>query len=296
MLLPKWKAFWPALLGVLAGCNTGRSPLSPADFLRVGVNMEAEAQAVERTLCAEGFSLAQRRQGQTFVALLFSRGEQRALRVVTARGVPLSLDSHGTQGVLVHHPGLGLAADDLPLDLDGDGYEELVVLREGEHARPCLRVLRVEEDGAVREVRVEARRLSADACAEWAGDVDGDGRAELWVPIRFAALSILGSAPRLWVPLQPSAGAFAFSPPAGEMAGRMLERLAARIRLAVEQGDIPWLHRLAVERAALARVQQAPMLEQLEHYDAVMGQLEPPRRWWPAMQRARAFIRRGWRE
>ena len=142
------------------GC--GAPPHGPyygdENLLVVGVNPEGEANAVARQLEGRGYHEARRLRGRTFTALGFTPvvGDPQAgrVRVVTERGIALSLDSEAptalTAGRLVRL--LELPYRDSH-DVDHDGDDELFVREQPlPSGLACLRVYRVREGGLVEEI------------------------------------------------------------------------------------------------------------------------------------------------
>ena len=98
--------------------------------LVIGVDPDAEANAVVKQLEAHGYYEVRRLRGQAFTALGFAplKGDARdgRVRVVTARGIALALDS---QAPTLLTPGRFVALLDYPYrdtrDFDRDGREEI---------------------------------------------------------------------------------------------------------------------------------------------------------------------------
>jgi hypothetical protein len=149
-------------LSLLSAACGGAPPRGPffgdEKLLVVGVDPDAEADAVVRQLAEHGFHEVRRLTAPTFTALGFAPlkddPEAGRVRVVTANGLALALDSSSptllTQGRLIR-------LLDFPYrsthDINGDGDEELFVREEPlPRGEPCLRVYRVRRTGIVEEV------------------------------------------------------------------------------------------------------------------------------------------------
>ena len=145
------------LIALLLGC--GAAPHGPffgdEKLLVVGVDPEAEANAVVRQLEAHRYYEVRRLRGTTFTALGFApvEGDSEAgrVRVVTSHGIALALDS--SEPTLLT-AGRTLRLLDFPYadsrDVDHDGDPEVFVREEPLPAgEPCLRVYRVRVSGLV---------------------------------------------------------------------------------------------------------------------------------------------------
>lgn len=142
-------------LALLVACSSG--PASPffgdEKFLVLGVSPEEEANAVSKQLAVDGRTEHLRLRGPTFTALGFTEpdGQPAWVRAITPRGISLALDpvaSHplerGERYELIAPATPGL------FDADGDGFDELVVLKrsyDGDDA--CLLVYRIQSSGFV---------------------------------------------------------------------------------------------------------------------------------------------------
>jgi hypothetical protein len=151
---------WLAALGCCCAC--GPPPHGPffgdEKLLVVGVDPEAEANAVVRQLEQRGYYEVRRLRGSTFTALGFApvkhdTGAGR-VRVVTLRGISLALDS--SEPTLLTK-GRELRLLDFPYsdsrDVDRDGDPEIFVREEPlPTGEPCLRAYRVRATGVVEEL------------------------------------------------------------------------------------------------------------------------------------------------
>lgn len=131
-------------------------------------------------------------------------------RVWVALGAPTGF----TRGSATAHVGLGRGRDLTAADVDGDGHQDVVVLatgvaapsnwRESPSEYPGLVTLRGTGRGTLIRTRRQAVRAGDEAHQVVAGDVDGDGRAEVFAPQRrdqagpsrsFRAFGVTGSSP-----------------------------------------------------------------------------------------------------
>jgi hypothetical protein len=145
------------LLAAAACCGCASQPPSPffqdERYLVVGVDPDAETDALARQLEASGFRIVQRLRGRHFGALgaASADGTAAKVRVVTGRGIALALDPDERD---LARPAIRYALLPPPSsethDPDGDGFEEVFVhvLPEAGEA-PCIRVYRVLDSGFV---------------------------------------------------------------------------------------------------------------------------------------------------
>jgi len=146
------------LIGALLGACASQPP-SPfygdERFLVVGVDPDAEANAVVRQLEASGYKLERKLHGQHFSALgaVSAGGVPVKVRVVTARGIALALDAVAATPL---QPGVRYALLPPPSsethDADGDGFEEVFVQLLRDSEAPCIQVYRVRDSGFVDKV------------------------------------------------------------------------------------------------------------------------------------------------
>jgi hypothetical protein len=146
-----------ALLAAALGCGCAAQPRSPffgdERFLVLGVDPDAEADALARQLEDNGYRVEQRLRGQHFSALGAADAERVAtkVRVMTARGIALALDAAATDPL---RPGLRYALLPPPSpdthDADADGFEEVFVrITAPASGEPCIQVYRVRDSGFV---------------------------------------------------------------------------------------------------------------------------------------------------
>ena len=284
------------LLFVAMGCSAPPRSLRLEDFVRPGVDMEAEAEAVSSTLERAGWERTESRRSERFIALAFRRGEaERAVRVVTGRGVAVSLDSHEPNGVVLRHGAVGLAAAPNPVDVTRDGVPEIVVSRVGPDGSTCIAILSVDEAGSARAVAVESHMFAPGACPASLADVDDDGRLEVMVTLRWPHLAI-DEVPSIDIALGFADGAFSARELAVDYLGaeraRRQEALgAARGRHAVDAAS-----RLSVELAALAGLGGASWGAQVRVFDDGVSGLILSEDQAGRLDTIRDTIRRGWPE
>ena len=134
---------------LLLGCAKQEPPVQdPLDYLQVGVNPRQEANAIIDDLRRNGFQVGRRIDAQTYVAFDAKSGGEALVRVVTSRGVALSLETPDVRWP--ERLWVELAPDPRP-DFDGDGQRDVVVaLRERD--RTCLAWAEITRDGFVAEV------------------------------------------------------------------------------------------------------------------------------------------------
>jgi hypothetical protein len=141
-------------MAMALGCAS--SPASPffgdEELLVVGVDRDAEADAMVREYEAAGSKLTLRLRGEHFSALGFTRKDGLgAVRVLTGRGIALALDSKAgtalTQGARYALLGPPFTQTH---DADGDRFEEVFVqLYPDAPSEPCVLVYRVRDSGFV---------------------------------------------------------------------------------------------------------------------------------------------------
>jgi hypothetical protein len=132
----------------LAACAKPAPVQDPLDYLRVGVDPRAEADAITKDLTADGFEIGRRVEERGFVAFDAVRGPDSTVRVITNRGTALSIlvpDARWPERLWVE-----LAPDPRP-DFNRDGQRDVVVVIR-ERDRTCLAWAEVDERGFVSEV------------------------------------------------------------------------------------------------------------------------------------------------
>ncbi len=275
----------------LLGCASAPEPVRLRDWMRVGVDPEAEAAEVEAGLAAAGWARTQRVAGSGYVALGFTRGEERAIRVVTARGVTAALDSHEGDGVRVRHGAVRL--DEREPDVDGDGSPEVVIARDAEDG-PCLAVLRIGEAGQVTLAPDDAEALQPGSCVGALRDVDGDGVVEALARLRWPEVAVGAEVAEVEAALVLEEGAWRSRGAPTGYAEAERERRAEALARARAARDLPRALRLAVELAALAHLDGATVSAQVERFDASLDGLVLTEEVSVAVDAARALIASGW--
>lgn len=255
----------------LGACAASPEPLRLEDFMRVGVDPNEEAAHVRATLEAAEWVMTTRLEGEGWVALAFARAEERAVRVVSRRGVVAALDSHELDGLLVRHGRISLVEREDP-DVDGDGRADIVVAREEGGVR-CLAVLRVDASGEASAAEDDAEAIHSGSCVERLEDIDDDGQLEAMVPLAWPDLAMGDEVAAVEVVLTPRDGDFrAEGLPAAYLERERGVRLAA-LEGAQARRDVPAATRLAVELAALAHLSGAVPAAQVRRFDEALSGL-----------------------
>ena len=241
---------------LLLSCAKEPAPVQdPLDYLRVGVDPREEATAMIEQLGRNGFQMNHRIDEAGYVAFDAARGGETLVRVVTQRGVALSLqapDVRWPERLWVE------LADQPRLDGNADGKRDVLVsLRERD--RVCLGWAHVDADGFV----VEAVRPRV----EW-----GDrpcireilpGAARLVLELDVPATSVPNA--RVQVPVRSDAGGWTIDT-SSAVTARWDQEVARRTELleAFElRGDETTAKRVRAELAWLDQLRNgpAPMLE-----------------------------------
>ena len=273
--------------------------------MRVGVSVQDEAAQVRATLEAAGWRTTRTVEGEGFVALAFGRApSERAVRVITRRGVVVSLDSHEPDGVRGRH-GLVSIAEGPPADLDGDGRVELVVQRvlppeRGATSAPgerrCLSALRIGADGDASVIPADAGALREGACISRFEDVDADGAQDAIVRVTWAELSTAERLASVDVVLLFTSGAWrAGAMPVAFVSAERRAR-AAGLERARAAHDVDSAVSLAVEVAAFAHLTGAVLAAQVRRFDDALSGLVLTDEQRDRVAWIRAFIAAGWRD
>ncbi len=135
---------------ILLGACAKQEPVvqDPLDYLRVGVEPQAEADAIARELGRNGFTLGLRFEEPGYVALDAVRGPDAIVRVISSRGVVLSVQAPDVRWP--ERLSVALAPGPRP-DFNGDGQSDVLV-RFRERERTCLGWVEVDSEGFAIEV------------------------------------------------------------------------------------------------------------------------------------------------
>jgi hypothetical protein len=132
----------------LLACATKEPVQDPLDYLRVGVDPRVEATAIIDDLRRHGFQVGRRIDEPGYVAFDAASGGDATVRVVTSRGVALSMatpDARWPERLWVE-----LAPDPRP-DFDGDDQRDVVVAMR-ERDRTCFAWAELSDEGFASEV------------------------------------------------------------------------------------------------------------------------------------------------
>lgn len=219
-------------------------------MLAIGIDPRSEAAAVMTRMEAAGYTLAERIEGRTFVAASFARRDgATSVRIVTKAGIALTIDAPREETAL---RAVGLSAvETRDHDLDGDGFEEVLLTLLDGRVRGCIGVLRVLPTGRVVEVPIEGVDES-DVCLE--DVVVVGGRAEGHVVLREAAFG-LEPPPTVTLPIVARGGRWGRAPSsrAETFFEREIRRRDAHLDEARGREDAEVALRIGVELAMLAK-------------------------------------------
>jgi len=239
----------------LVACSQPKPAQDPLDYLRVGVDPRAEAQAVIDDLRAHRFEIGRRIEEGDFVAFDAVRGAESTVRIVTSRGPSLSI--HVPDLRWPERLGVHLGPDPRP-DFDRDGRHDVVIaIRERE--RTCLAWVQVDLDGFVSDV---FRPLP-----DW-----GDRPCVIEVDPSWPRVLLEVSVPgdrsdeaRVRFPVKATARSWALddSPSAAPQWEREIQRRKQGIEEAEAGGDVRLAGRLQTEVAWLEQLrnEKTPVLE-----------------------------------
>ena len=269
------------LLSACAGSSPGPF-FGDERYLRFGVDPDAEAKQVVAHFERAGRRKQVQLRGRHFTALGFvdARGEPAAVRVLTARGIALALDSREGDALQPAQAFNLLAPPQEGHDADADGFEEVFVLRR-QGGRGCIEAFRIRDVGFVDPVSIEPGALQG--CAQELADVDADGVLELLVMLRYP-IEGLSEVPQVHIPLFAADHRFSPNPEHPAFADFVAVQRAARqgsLSTAARSGQGERALRIAVELAALEAFSQAPSpdplaaLEQALAQAALAPELEP---------------------
>ncbi len=230
----------------LVACSQPAPVQDPLDYLRIGVDPRAEANAIMTDLTSHGFAIGRRIEEPDFVAFDAARGPDSTVRIITTRGTALSIqvpDVRWPERLWVE-----LAGGSRP-DFDGDGRGDVVVaIRERD--RTCLAWARVDAEGFVAEV--------FRASAEW-----GDAPCLVEIDTPRATLELdVPDAPvpgaRVRVPVVFRTGWLLDRSPAGQAHfKREIEARSKALEESELQGDTTAVERLRAELAWLEQLRSS---------------------------------------
>ena len=182
-----------SILWLLTGCaSTPPDPfLGQRIELTFGVDQKDEAAAVQASFEEAGYYLDKRIDGQRFAALSFrdAKGRPKAIRVITARGIALALDSVEATA-LDAAVSYKLLEPSGPIAADNEYSEGLLVLETRGSGEPCVRPYAVIDNGLVLGQDLGLPDQASPVCAQQVTDRDGDGRAELVAEYRVDGLPL----------------------------------------------------------------------------------------------------------
>jgi len=239
----------------LVACAQPEPVQDPLDYLRLGVDPRAEADAVIEDLRVHGFTIGRRIDERDFVAFDAVRGPDSTVRVVTSRGPSLSIqvpDARWPERLWVE-----LGPDPRP-DFDRDGRHDVVVaMRERE--RTCLAWAQIDADGYVSEV--------FRSSAEW-----GESPCVIEIDPSWPRLLLEVTVPdppvpnaRVQFPVRANARSWVLddSPSASARWDHEIERRKQALEDAEVRGDLPTADRAEAELEWLERLRKAkePVLE-----------------------------------
>jgi hypothetical protein len=239
----------------LVACAQPEPVQDPLDYLRLGVDPRAEAEAIIKDLRADGFEIDRRIDEHDFVAFDARRGPDSTVRVVTSRGPSLSIqvpDARWPDRLWV-----ALGPDPRP-DFDRDGRHDVVVaIRERE--RTCLAWAQVDADGYASEVFLPRSDWGESPCvieidASWPRLLLEVSVPDSPVPDARVQFAVKANA-RSWV--------LDDSPSASARWEQEIEHRKKALEAAETSGDVPTAHRLEAELGWLDQLRKAqqPVLE-----------------------------------
>jgi hypothetical protein len=239
----------------LVACAQPGPVQNPLDYLRIGVDARAEADAIIEDLRAHGFEVGRRIDERDFVAFDAARGPDTIVRVVTSRGPSLYI--HAPDVRWPERLWVELGADPRP-DFDRDGRHDVVVaIRERE--RTCLAWAQVDADGYASEVFLPR--------ADW-----GESPCVIEIDASWPRLLLEVSVPdssvpdaRVQFPVKANVRSWVLddSPSSSAHWDHEIEQRKQALAAAEAGGDVPTAERLEAELAWLDQLRKAqqPVLE-----------------------------------
>ncbi len=132
----------------LIACAKPEPVQDPLEYLRIGVDPSIEGLAVIRDLQNDGYRIGRRIHEPRYFAFDATRRPDSTVRIITARGPALSLQTPDVRAP--HRAEVALAPDPRP-DFDRDGeHDILIAMRELD--RTCLAWVQVDAEGFVSAV------------------------------------------------------------------------------------------------------------------------------------------------
>jgi len=239
---------------VLVACAKQDPPIQdPLDYLRVGVDPRREADTIIEDLRRHGYQVGRRIDEASYVAFDAASGGDSTVRVVTPRGVALSVEAPDVRWP--ERLWVELAPDPRP-DFDQDGQRDVVVLLR-ERDRICFGWAQVDRQGFASEVFRPRNDWGERPCVL---EIDPD-RPRLVLEVAVPGMPEA----RVRVPVMANAETWVLD---DSSSGReRWEREVAAREKALEvremQGDVPSAARLRAELEWLEQLRNAtdPMLE-----------------------------------
>jgi len=239
----------------LVACAQPEPVQDPLDYLRIGVDPRAEADAIIEDLRAHGFEVGHRIDERDFVAFDALRGPDSTVRVVTSRGPSLSIqvpDVRWPERLWVE-----LGPDPRP-DFDRDGRHDVVMaIRERE--RTCLAWAQVDADGYVSEVFLPRSDWGDSPCVV---EIDASW-PRLLLEVSVPDSPVLDARVRFPVKAYARSWVLDDSPTASARWDQEIEHRKQALEEAEARGDVPTARRLEAELAWLGQLRKAqqPVLE-----------------------------------
>lgn len=258
------------LLMIGCGSTTQKSP-DLFDFISVGVDPHEEAAIVFSGLKTAGYTVGVWHHADAYAAFDALREDASVVRVVTRRGVAMGIDAPDAR--VPDRIAVELLQSPTG-DLDDDGHDELVVaLHRRKGLTPCLALVRISDEGIVREVALPLEEFGEGACVQAFVDVVAGPASEalVSVPVPEAGVPAV-----VRIPLRGKGGRWTKVPDAMLSAHleRERERTAAEIDRAREAAATDAVYQLAVELAALVRFSGEDRDRQVEAFDKALKGLE----------------------
>ncbi len=236
-------------------CTKPEPVQDPLDYLQVGVDPVAEADAIIEDLREHGFRVPHRIAERSYVAFDAARGADSMVRVITRRGPGLSLqvpDVRWPERLWVE---LGPS---LRPDFDGDGQRDVVVVIR-ERDRVCLAWAQVSLEGFVTEVLRAREEWGHSPCLLEIAEDAAHALLEVSVPDS----PLRGARVRIPLHHQPDGWALDRSAAADSRWQREIDARQRALEAATVRGDSTVAAKLRAELDWLGRLRKAeePVLE-----------------------------------